>query len=189
MVAESAQAPGAEASPAVLERLRLRFQMLDTDGNGYLEGEDFERLAAEILAAAGEPKGSRKGQAVLTGHRRYWEGLRAALDTDGDGRIDLREYTARLGAAAEAREIVADYAQSLAALADRDDDGFIELDGFLICMTAIGFPRANSETLFKQLDESGDGRVPVDVWAATIVDYYASPSGDIPVHGLTAPSR
>ncbi|WP_169808616.1 EF-hand domain-containing protein [Microtetraspora niveoalba] len=189
MTYESTRSEGSEVSEGVLERLRFRFRMLDTDGNGYLEGEDFERLAADVLEAMDEPAGSQKGRAVFAGHRRYWEGLRDALDVDGDGRISPSEYIARLGAPVEARETVADYAESLAALADRDGDGFIELGDFLTCMTALGFHRANCVTLFTRLDEAGDGRVPVDVWAATIVDYYTSASTDIPVHGLTAPAR
>ncbi|MFF4772609.1 EF-hand domain-containing protein [Microtetraspora fusca] len=186
---EPAHMSGTEASPGVLERLRFRFRMLDADGNGYLESDDFERLAADVLAAMDEPEGSRKGQAVLAGHRRYWEGLLAALDTDGDGRISPQEYMARLGAPVEARETVVGYAESLAALADRNDDGFIELDDFVTLMTTVGFAKGNVERLFADLDESGDGLVPVDVWAATIVDYYTSARSDIPVHGLTAPAR
>ncbi|MEV0408095.1 EF-hand domain-containing protein [Actinoallomurus sp. NPDC050550] len=177
----------AQVNPAVLERLRLRFRMLDRDGDGYLEGEDFDQLAAEVLGAMGEPTESAKGRAVLAGHRRFWEGLRATLDADGDGRISPDEYVARLGDPGEAERNTADYARSLAALADRDDDGFITLDDFLTIMAAIGFARSNSATLFQKLDESGDGRVPVERWATTIMDYYRAEGTDVPIHVLTAP--
>ncbi|GAA4103136.1 EF-hand domain-containing protein [Actinomadura miaoliensis] len=178
----------AKVAPAVLERLRLRFRILDTDGNGYLEEKDFDRLAAEVLGAMGEPEGSAKGQAVLAGHRRFWSGLRAALDADRDGRVSLDEYIAGLGDPGDAERTAADYAASLAALADRDDDGYIERDDFLACMTALGFARSNSATLFETLDEAGDGRVPVGRWTSTIMDYYRSERTDVPVHVLTRPA-
>jgi hypothetical protein len=49
----------------------------------YLDEADFGRLAANMLDAMGEPRESAKAQAVLNGHRRFWEGLRASLDADG----------------------------------------------------------------------------------------------------------
>jgi Ca2+-binding EF-hand superfamily protein len=140
-----------------------------------------------VLGAMGEPRESTKGQAVLNGHRRFWAGLRAALDADGDGRVSREEYLARLGDPGEAERTVADYATSVAALVDRDDDGYVERDDFVTCMTASGFPRANSAAVFEELDESGAGRVPVDHWAAAIVDYYRSERTDIPGHILVAP--
>jgi Ca2+-binding EF-hand superfamily protein len=178
----------AQVGSGAHERLLLRFRILDTDGNGYLDEADFERLAAKVLGAMDEPHESAKGQAVLNGHHRFWTGLRATLDADGDGRISLEEYLARLGDPGEAERTVADYAASVAALADLDDDGYVERDHFITCMTASGFPSANSAAVFDELDESGDGRISVDHWAAAIVDYYKSERTDIPGHILVRPS-
>src|ERR1700754_972976 len=134
----------AQVGSGAHERLLLRFRILDTDGNGYLDETAFDQLAAKALAAMGEPRESAKGQALLNGHRRFWAGLCTALDADGDGRISLEEYLARLGDPGEAERTVTDYATSLAALVDRDDDGYVERDDFVTCMTASGFARANS---------------------------------------------
>ncbi|GLY90288.1 EF-hand domain-containing protein [Actinoallomurus iriomotensis] len=170
------------------ERVLLRFRILDADGNGYLDESDFDRLAAEVLNAMGEPRESAKGQAVLDGHRRFWASLRATLDADADGRISREEYLAKLGDPGDAEQTVTDYATSIAALVDRDDDGYVERDDFLTCMTASGFPPAASATVFEELDPSGDGRIAVDHWAAAIVDWYRSERTDIPGHVLVAPT-
>ncbi|GAB2865661.1 EF-hand domain-containing protein [Actinoallomurus bryophytorum] len=175
-----------QARSGAHERLLLRFRILDTDGNGYLDEADFERLAGKVLDAMGEPRESSKGQAVIDGHRRFWAGLRATLDADGDGRVGREEYLARFGDPGEAERTVADYATSVAALVDRDDDGYVERDDFIACMTASGFPASNSVTVFEELDASGDGRIPVDHWAAAIVDWYRSERTDIPGQVLVA---
>jgi Ca2+-binding EF-hand superfamily protein len=177
-----------QAGSGAHERLLLRFRILDSDGNGYLDESDFDRLATRVLRAVGEPRDSAKGRAVANGHRRFWAGLRATLDTDGDGRISREEYLARLGDPGDAERTVTDYATSIATLVDRDDDGYVERDDFLTCMTASGFARANSEAVFEELDESGDGRIAVDHWAAAIVDWYRSERTDIPGHVLVAPT-
>jgi Ca2+-binding EF-hand superfamily protein len=170
------------------ERLLLRFRILDSDGNGYLDETDFDRLATKVLTALGEPRESAKGRAVLDGHHRFWAGLRASLDADDDGRISLPEYLARLGDPGDAEQAVTDYATSLAALVDRDDDGYVERDDFLTCMTASGFAEANSAAVFEELDESGEGRIPAGRWAAAIVDWYSSERTDIPGHILVTPT-
>lgn len=170
------------------ERRLLRFRILDTDQNGYLDEADFDRLAHRVLGAMGEPPESAKGRAVRDGHRRFWEGLRAALDADADDRISLAEYLSRLGAPGQAERTVADYATSLAALVDRDDDGYVERDDFIDCMAASGFARANCAAVFDALDESGAGRIPVGHWAAAIVDYYGSERTDIPGQILVTPA-
>src|SRR5690242_4699413 len=66
----------AQLDSGARERLLLRFRILDTDGNGYLDAADFERLADNVLDAVGEPRESAKGRAVIDGHRRFWAGLR-----------------------------------------------------------------------------------------------------------------
>jgi Ca2+-binding EF-hand superfamily protein len=76
----------------------------------------------------------------------------------------------------------------VARLVDRNDDGYVELDDFVTCMTASGFPRANILVLFKELDESGEGRIPVAHWAAAIVDYYGSERTDIPGQIMVTPA-
>ncbi|MEV7907900.1 calcium-binding protein, partial [Streptomyces anulatus] len=81
---------------APLERVRLRFAMLDTDANGYLEADDFEHLASRVIEAIAEPAGSAKATAVLEGHRKYWRGLGGGRETGHFGRIDLHEYIAHV---------------------------------------------------------------------------------------------
>jgi Ca2+-binding EF-hand superfamily protein len=177
----------AQVDSGAHERLLLRFRILDSDRDGYLDEADFDRLATKVLSALGEARESAKGRAVLDGHHRFWAGLCASLDADGDGRISLAEYLARLGDPGDAEQAVTDYATSMAALVDRDDDGYVERDDFLTCMTASGFTEANSAAVFEELDESGDGRIPVDHWAAAIVDWYKSERTDIPGHVLVRP--
>ncbi len=169
---------------AALERVRLRFTLLDTDANGYLEADDLERLATEIIKAVAEPAGSAKALAVLEGHRRYWRGLVDGLGVGHDGRIGLGEYIAHVAGPEHFDGVVREYAESIAALADVDDDGFIEYAHFAACMRAVGFHPARIDALFEELDPYGAGKVATGTWVASVRDFYSSQRTDIPAQRL-----
>ncbi|GAA3090048.1 EF-hand domain-containing protein [Streptosporangium carneum] len=171
---------------APLERVRLRFTLLDTDANGYVEADDFERLAIRIIKAVAEPVSSPKALAVLEGHRRYWRGLVDDLGADHDGRVALHEYVTHVARPERFDDVIREYAESLALLLDVDDDGFIEHAHFLACMRAVGFHPASVDALFAELDPYGAGKVAVRAWVASIKDFYGSQRTDIPAQRLLA---
>ncbi|MBB2914695.1 Ca2+-binding EF-hand superfamily protein [Streptosporangium becharense] len=171
-------------NPEALERVRLRFAMLDENSNGYLEADDFERLAHRMVRAVAEPPDSEKALAVVEGHRRYWQGLVGEFDADGDRRISLEEYLARVSGPDHYEGVIREYAESLADLADVDDDGFIERSDFVSCMRAAGFEADGVDAAFDALDPTGAGRITTDAWVNAIRDYYASDRTDIPAQHL-----
>ena len=161
---------------ARLDRIKAAFDALDTNSNGYLESDDFDRLGHRIVQALDAPDDSRKAQALHEGCRRYWEGLVGALDVDGDARLSWEEY-ARFHEPEEFEGNVRPYADALVAICDRDDDGFVEHDDFVRGMRAVGFPPGNVEALFQAFDPSGTGRVAAGEWRTAITDYFLAAGG------------
>ncbi|GLW11274.1 calcium-binding protein [Microtetraspora sp. NBRC 13810] len=164
---------------AALDRVKLIFTLLDTDGTGYLEAEDFELMASRVVAAAPESDDAAKA-AMLAAFRRYWTTLAAELDADRDHRISFEEYTACVLSPERFDGAVTDFAGALAALGDPDGDGLIERSVFAALMTAIGFERANIDTLFDAFKPSDADQITVSVWAAGIKDYYSPDKAGIP---------
>lgn len=156
-----------------LERLRARFDQLDVDGNGYIEAKDFDLVAARLLTAFGESERSAKGRAVLDSHRFYWQGLSAGLDTNKDERISFDEFTVGVGDTARFDQVVRPYAEALVALADRDDDGYVEHDDFVTSLEALGFTRGGIEAAHASLS-GGDGRIPAGAWVDFIGGFYTA---------------
>ncbi|MEV7007301.1 calcium-binding protein [Streptosporangium sp. NPDC051022] len=179
---------------AVLERVTLRFTLLDTNGNGYVEAGDFERLARRIIESVAEPMGSAKALAVLEGHRRYWRSLAdgpgADHGADGPGAdhggVSLGEYVTRVAGPERFDDALREYAESLASLADVNDDGFIEHAHFVACMLAIGFHPDKIDAVFRDLDPHGMGKVATGAWITSIKDFYVSERTDIPAQHLLA---
>jgi Ca2+-binding EF-hand superfamily protein len=156
---------------ARLDRIKAAFDALDTDSNGYLESDDFDRLGHRIVHALDVVESSPKAQAMHAGCRRYWHGLVGTLDRDGDGRVSWEEY-AQVHEPAAYEDNVRPYADALTAICDRDDDGFVQHADFVRGMRAVGFPADNVEALFKAFDPEGTGKVPASEWRTAIEEYF-----------------
>lgn len=158
----------------VRDRLKLRFDILDLDGDGQLEAEDFESLARRLVDTFGLADDSPKARTVLDTHTEYWRQMMSALDRDRDGRVSFDEYleivhkSQALLPAAQAR------ADAVDALLDVDGDGRITRKDFLAGMRAVGFIPADSASIFERLDTDSDGFISAGEFAALTMEFYAS---------------
>ncbi|MGW3952995.1 EF-hand domain-containing protein [Streptomyces sp. NPDC004752] len=161
------------------QRVALVFSLLDANGNGVLEAEDFTLMGDRVAAAA-----PRSGQAAKDTMRaafaRYWTTLLTELDANGDGVISFEEYTACVLSPERFDATITAFAGALAALGDPDGDGLVERRDFRALMTAIGFERANIDALFDAFGPTADDVIPVPVWVEGIRDYYAPDKAGIP---------
>jgi Ca2+-binding EF-hand superfamily protein len=156
---------------ARLDRIKAAFDALDTDSNGYLEAEDFDRLGHRIVRALDVAEGSPKAEAMHAGCRRYWEGLVSALDQNGDGKLTPEEY-ARFHEPAGYEVNVRPYADALTGICDLDDDGLVQHADFVRGMGAVGFPQDNIEALFRAFDPQKTGQVSASEWRVAIEEYF-----------------
>ncbi|PWI44906.1 EF-hand domain-containing protein [Streptomyces sp. ICBB 8177] len=161
------------------KRVKLVFDLLDADGNGVLESDDFDLMASRVIDAAPDSDEAAK-DAMVAAFRRYWATLSAELDVDNDGRLTFEEYSACVLSPERFDPTVGDFAESLAALGDPDGDGLIERPAFMALMEAIGFERANVDTLFDAFEPTEDDRVKVTTWVVGIKDYYSPDKSGIP---------
>ena len=156
---------------ARLDRIKAAFDALDTNSNGYLEAEDFDRLGHRIIEALDVAESSPKAQALHAGCRRYWQGLVDTLDRNNDGKLSSEEY-ARFHEPDGYERNVRPYAEALTAICDRDDDGFVQHADLVRGLGAVGFPVANIEDLSRALDPQGTGQVSTGEWRTAIEDFF-----------------
>jgi hypothetical protein len=130
---------------AFLDRkLARRFRTYDSDGDGFIEREDFtqagERTTKAFGLAEDDPKAVRF-HATLTG---LWEQLHAVTDQDHNGRISLEEYKKA-------------FANGLLETPESFDEGYVP---FLDAVMAIA-------------DEDGDGKLTVEehiTWTGALMN-------------------
>lgn len=166
-------------------RVALVFSLLDANGNGVLEADDFSLMGDRVVAAA--PQASAHAAARMrAAFGRYWTTLLTELDANGDGEISFEEYRACVLSPERFEATIAEFAESLAALGDPDGDGLIERPAFVALMIAIGFQRNNVDTLFDAFAPTPDDRITVGTWVEGIKDYYAPDKAGIPGDHLIA---
>lgn len=163
----------------VTRRLRARFELLDTDGDGRLRDADFTAAASRVAARLGIEPTDPKARALQHAMNRFWAGLRERADADSDGTVTLAEYAAVAGDPAGFDEHVADYARAMVDACDTDDDGVVDREEFLGGLTALGFDREGAARLHERLADP-DGSVPTQAWVRTIRAYYLDPSDSEP---------
>jgi Ca2+-binding EF-hand superfamily protein len=161
------------------QRVALVFSLLDADGNGVLEADDFTLMSDRVVAAA-PLSGQRARDAMRAAFERYWTTLLTELDADGDGEISFEEYAACVLSPERFDATITEFAEALAALGDPDGDGLIERPLFMALMTAIGFDGPNIDALFDAFGPTKDDRVQVPTWVEGIKDYYAPDKAGIP---------
>lgn len=166
-------------------RVALVFSLLDADGNGVLEADDFSLMSDRVVAAAplADPAARERMRAAFA---RYWTTLRTELDANGDGRIGFEEYRSCVLSPERFEPTVTEFAEALAALGDPDGDGLVERPAFMALMTAIGFQRANIDMLFDALDPTPDDRVGARTWIEGVREYYSPDKAGIPGDHLVA---
>jgi Ca2+-binding EF-hand superfamily protein len=162
-----------------VDRVKLIFTLLDANGNGVLEAEDFELMASRVIEAARKSDDAAKN-AMLAAFRRYWATLSTELDADHDGRITFDEYQLCVLSPHRFDETISDFAEALGALGQPAGDGLVERRVFVALMTAIGFEPANINTLFDAFGPSASDQIEASTWVEGIKDYYQPEMAGIP---------
>ncbi|MFE9610132.1 EF-hand domain-containing protein [Streptomyces sp. NPDC006012] len=161
------------------QRVALVFSLLDANGNGVLDAEDFTLMGDRVVAVASRSDDAAK-DAMRAAFERYWTTLLTELDANGDGVISFEEYTACVLSPERFDATITAFAEALATLGDPDGDGLIERPDFMALMTAIGFEPGNIDALFDAFGPTAEDRIPVPTWVEGIRDYYAPDKAGIP---------
>lgn len=158
-----------------------RFDLLDTDHDGYIEEADFTELGNRLLRGLGEPTTSAKGRAIRESKAYYWLSVKRIVGSDG--RVSKEDFVNALAGARDPRlisDMVRPSIQADLALADRNDDGVVDIEEFTTLYQAIGIPGPDAQRNFHLLDRDGDGALTLDEWLTAAVEYFTSTDAAAP---------
>ncbi|MCX5193322.1 EF-hand domain-containing protein [Streptomyces sp. NBC_00249] len=160
-----------------------RFDLLDTDRDGYISQADFTALADRLIAGVGEPADSPKSRALHDSKAHYWTSMTRLVPAEGGGRVSRDAFVTGLAQSPDRSKIsdmVRPSVEADLALADRDDDGVVDMSEFKKLYGAIGVPAAEAEEIFRTLDRDGNGELTLDEWLEAAMEFFTSTNASAP---------
>jgi Ca2+-binding EF-hand superfamily protein len=170
------------------ERLELRFDKWDRNGNGRIERSDLEAEARRILEAFGESPSTPQGRALVESFTSTFEYLAERAGVGRDGALDRRQFTEVIeaevfkGGDAGFGRVVRPMIQGILNVCDTDGDGEVSPDEFAKWLQAAGVSRAKAEESFRLIDTNGNGSLTVDELVAAVKAYHFG-TLDVPLLG------
>ncbi|KUL51955.1 hypothetical protein ADL22_05805 [Streptomyces sp. NRRL F-4489] len=158
-----------------LDRL---FAVADTDGDGYVDGADYQRIAARYRTTYGLAADAPETTALASFYRAYWAGLQRHAKTDG--RLSRAQHRTAAGAAGTdpaLREPVAAFAAAVFEIIDADHDGCVGETELTRYLDMWGLA-ADASRVLGELDTDGDDRLSKsDLTRAITVSFHSPELG------------
>ncbi|XVS60486.1 EF-hand domain-containing protein [Actinosynnema sp. CA-299493] len=144
-------------------KLAHLFALLDVDDDGTIDRMDYTASADRLVTAFGYAPGSPESERVRDRYTRLWEAVTLPMDTDGDERVDVEEYSSgmdRFVTTSEEgyRTHIAPVADAFYDLMDVDGDGRITRTEYVrMAASAFRLSEEAGNAAFDKLDLDGNG--------------------------------
>ncbi|MER5933914.1 EF-hand domain-containing protein [Streptomyces sp. NPDC002054] len=160
------------------------FDLLDTDGNGFIEPQDWTRTADAFLRSFDHAEESPQAKALHQAYELVHQRICSAMDTDGDGRVSRQEFHAGLHRhVADPALLDRTFRPALDAefdTADINEDGVLGGAEIQRVWDAWGMSTADAETATRYMDQDGDGRISRDEYYTAWREYLISEDPNAP---------
>lgn len=157
-------------------KLSRLFRVHDTDGNGYVERDDYERMIARIADGRGWPDRSPERDALRARVLVQWAAIAAGEDPPGSGRVPLDGWLALWNAVLQAayETHVRGVSELLWDTMDRDGNGRITRDESRLWFDGYGLSSLAADQAFAACDLNGDGYVSREEWLVLVDQFFFS---------------
>ncbi|WP_051167403.1 EF-hand domain-containing protein [Actinoplanes sp. N902-109] len=157
------------------------FGASDTDGDGFVDWSDYERLISRYLDGYGIAAEDRRAHALRAAYQQYWSEL--LQQVNGTDRLSEEQFVAANQAAGVDRSrftMAGLVPQAIFDVMDTDGDDTISKPEYKVFLEAWGVSDLEALNVFLELDTDDDGRISRDEFIGAIRDFFTSPELESP---------
>ncbi|MAS34969.1 MAG: hypothetical protein CL610_13250 [Anaerolineaceae bacterium] len=165
------------------------FNVFDANHNGFIEEQDYLRIAQNFARLRGLSPGSTGYQKLQAKFSFVWEYIQKFGDPDHDEFVSLPEFLVYAESVLEGQYAAVEGSTGsfLFELIDTDGDGQITQDEFRLFYQAYGIDVALVEDIFARLDLNADSVISADEFAQLGYDFHYSDDPDCPANWFFGP--
>ncbi|MGW0394398.1 EF-hand domain-containing protein [Streptomyces sp. NPDC003042] len=171
-------------------KLQRRFDLFDKDGDGQVNKEDYDHLAARLAEAAGSGPDSEPARRLRREYDEGWLRMCKQLGCGADASMDREEFVGAWHGVQEAYGFTASIlpiVDTVIAAMDRDGDGALDAQEFTRWLEAYGVGSGSALEAFERLDRDGDGRISREELAQAFEEFFLSTDASAPGNWLYGP--
>lgn len=171
------------------DKLMHMFELLDVDGNGVLEYDDFRMVVDTMADERGLDRSSRRYLSLVASNKRLWKMFSRHLDVDHDGGISMAEWLAfhikafltdpvSQGLEPEFSSALTATAKFFCDLLDSDGDGVVTASDYILFCGAYNVGENEARIGFEMFDRDGNGSLTQDEIVEMVKEFYLSDDPD-----------
>lgn len=167
-----------EISPFLERKLARRFKTFDTDGDGFIEREDFELSVHRLGEKFGLAPNDENVQRLRALSLGLWQHLSSVADVDGDGHISPADYKSAFAQGLLETEesfdaVYLPFLKAIMPIADPNGDGRLNVDEYIGWTGSLmNLPETDARDIHRRLDTDNDGYVTTDDLLDAIREFY-----------------
>lgn len=169
-------------------KMRTHFARVDTNHDGVVTAEDFDRMADSFIEAGGL---DNEGAASLRSHlKTIWTDYWNAADADQDGQVTPEEFVAAMTHVVDTPELSDQVGGPLPYFfkaIDVNGDGLISVTEYENFFRCIGIDASDAGTSFAALDTDGDGVLSSQEFVSAGTEFFLSEDESAPTQTYWGP--
>jgi Ca2+-binding EF-hand superfamily protein len=158
--------------------LERRFAVIDTDGNGVWQRDDYQLLTRLLCETFGLAADSAAAHALASAQRTLFDMMLSHMDVNHDQEISRDEFVAGLSRAIKDRAgfevAVGTAARTLIQVADQDGNGVLDAGEYARLAAVYGARVDEAEQAFGRLDQDHNGVLDAAELKLAISQFFAS---------------
>lgn len=175
----------AEFTELQKQKLIHMFELLDVDGNGVLEYDDFRMVVDTMAEERGWEQTNRRYLALVASNKRLWKMFSRDIDIDSSGSITLMEWLAfhikaflqdplKEGFEPKFSAALRATATFFCDMLDSDGDGKVCIDDYIDFCAAYNVNEVKARYSFALFDRDGSGDITTQEVEEMVKEFYLS---------------